>query len=123
MEQSVRRYLDNIVKEVPKPGTINGQRVQNTAHLVDIRQRFSGMINITRKEDMYLGMSNTKFTLYKMAPYFNRAGVPDGADKFDTLCDVLTFNVPGSYVYYDPTGDENDSVEMDFDDFHAQDFR
>jgi hypothetical protein len=68
-------------------------------------------------------MSNTKFTLYKLAPYFNRAGVPGGADKFDTLCDVIEINTPGAYLYYDPTGNDFDSMDMDFDDFHAMDFR
>jgi hypothetical protein len=88
-----------------------------------VRQRFGGTIDIIRKEDMYLGMSSTKFTLYKLAPYFNRAGVPGGFDKFDTLRDVFELDIPGAYLYHDPTGSDFDSVDMDFDDFHAMDFR
>jgi hypothetical protein len=93
-----------------------------------VRQRFGGSIEIIRKEDMYLGMSNTKFTLYKLAPYFNRAGVPGGTDKFDTLKDVINLNIPGAYLYLDPTDknlyldDDCNSMDVDYDDFHAQDF-
>jgi hypothetical protein len=61
---------------------------------------------IFRKEDLYLGGSNTKFTLYKLAPYFNRAGVSDGAEVVNDLRDVIKCNVPGAYLYYDPTDDE-----------------
>jgi hypothetical protein len=123
MEQSVRRYLDDMCTDDSKPYMINEQRIKNIAHLVDVRQRFGGSIEIIRKEDMYLGGSNTKFTLYKLTPYFNRAGVPGGADEFDTLKDVINLNIPGAYLYLDPTDDDYNSMDTDYDDFHAQDFR
>jgi hypothetical protein len=89
--------------------------------MINVRQRFGGSIEIVRKEDFYLGGSNTKFTLYKLAPYFNRAGVPGGIDKFDTLNDVITMDIPGAYLHYDkyvyrdPTDDE-------YSNFYTQDF-
>jgi hypothetical protein len=106
---------------------INGMPSRNIAHIIDVRRRFGGSIEIIRKEDMYLGGSNTKFTLYKLSPYFNRAGEAGGIDKFNNLRDVMTCNIPGAYldtcaipntyVFSDPTDD-------DYTDFHEyQDFR
>ena len=106
MEQSVVRYLDDITLGVPKSLSINGRPSSNIAHMIDVRQRFGGSIEIVRKEDLYLGGSTTKFTLYKLAPYFNRAGTPGGPDKLDNLRDVMTLDIPGAYLYYDPTDEE-----------------
>jgi hypothetical protein len=63
MEQSVVRYLDDVVLGVPKSLSIGGRSSTNIAHMIDVRQRFGGAIEIVRKEDHYLGGSNTKFTL------------------------------------------------------------
>lgn len=126
MEQSVRRYLDDVIMEVPKASMINGKPSRNVAHTIDIRRRFGGSIEIIRKEEMYLGGSTTKFTLYKLSPYFNRAGEAGGIDTFNNLRDVMTCNIPGAYLdtcdipntymYLDPTDD-------DYADFHEyQDF-
>jgi hypothetical protein len=121
MEQSVRRYLDDVVLEVSRSLSIDGRPSRNITHMINVRQRFGGSIEIVRKEDCYLGGSNTKFTLYKLAPYFNRAGVPGGIDEFDTLNDVITMDIPGAhlhydeYVYRDPTDDE-------YSNFYTQDF-
>jgi hypothetical protein len=40
MEQSIQRYLDDIVLDDPKPTGINGQPSQNIATMIDVRQRF-----------------------------------------------------------------------------------
>jgi hypothetical protein len=55
---------------------------------------------------MCLGMSNTRFTLYRLSPYFNRAGVPGGSDKFNTLRDVFNCDIPRAFLYFDPTDDD-----------------
>jgi hypothetical protein len=106
MEQSLCRYLDNVVLEVPKSLSIGGKQSRNIARMIDVRQRFGGSIEIVCKEDLYLGGSNTKFTLYKLAPYFNRAGVPNGGDKLNSLRDVMSLNIPGAYLYFDPTDED-----------------
>ena len=62
-------------------------------------------------------MSSTKLTLYKLAPYFNRAGVPGGPDKFDTLKDVIHCDIAGAYLYLDPTDDDFDPTFNDYQDF------
>jgi hypothetical protein len=109
MEQSVRRYLDNINLGAPKLKAIMGRPSKNIATMIDVRQRFSGSIQIIRKEDMCLGMPNTRLTLYRSAPYFNRAGVPGGPDEFNTLRDVFACDIPSAYMYLDPTdGDYQD---------------
>jgi hypothetical protein len=61
MEQSVRRYLDDIILDVPKSTGINGRPSQNIATMIDVRQRFGGSVQIIRKEDLCLGMSNTRY--------------------------------------------------------------
>jgi hypothetical protein len=106
MEQLVRRYLDDIVLDAPKLTGIMGRPSQNIATMIDIRQRFSGSIQIIRKEDMFLGMSNTRFTLYRLAPYFNRVGIAGGNDTFDTLRDVFNCDIPRTFLYFDPTDDD-----------------
>jgi hypothetical protein len=117
MEQSVRRYLDDMIMEIQKASMINRRPSRNIAHTIDVRRRFGGSIEIIRKEDMYLGGSNTRLTLYKLSPYFNRAEKAGGGDKFNNLRDVMTCNIPVAYLYSDPTDD-------DYTDFHDhQDFR
>jgi hypothetical protein len=49
MEQSVRRYLDDVAVDSPKVFMINGKRSNNVANLIDVRQRFGGNIQIYRK--------------------------------------------------------------------------
>jgi hypothetical protein len=117
MEQSVRRYLDDIVLDAPKVTGIMNRPSQNIATMIDVRQRFSGTIQSIRKEDMYLGMSNTRFTLYRLSPYFNRAGIPGGTDKFNTLCDAFTNDIPGAFLYFDHT-DTNHRDYTEHQDFH-----
>jgi hypothetical protein len=87
-----------------------GRPSKNIATMVDVRQRFSGSIQIIRKEDMCLGMSNTILALYRLAPYFNRAGVPGGTDEFSTLRDVIKCDMPSQYMYLNPT-------DCDYQDF------
>jgi hypothetical protein len=66
---------------------------------------------------MYLGMSNTQSTLYRLSPYFNRAGIAGGTDKFNTLRDAFTNDIPGAFLYFDPTDtDHQDYTERQ--DFH-----
>jgi hypothetical protein len=48
MEQSVRRYLDDIVLEVPRSLSIDGRPSRNITHMIDVRQRFGGSIEIVR---------------------------------------------------------------------------
>jgi hypothetical protein len=110
MEQSVRRYLDDINLGAPKLKSIMGWPSKNISTMIDVRQRFGGSIQILQEEDMCLGMSNTRLKLYRLAPYFNRAGVPGGTDEFNTLRDVFTCNIPSAYMYLDPT----DSDYQDF---------
>jgi hypothetical protein len=64
MEQSVRRYHDDIVLEAPISLSIDRKPSRNITHMINVRQRFGGSIEIVRKEDFFLGGSNTKFTLY-----------------------------------------------------------
>ena len=120
MEQSVVRYLDDVTLGVPRSLSINGRPSSNIAHMIDVRQRFGGSIEIVRREDLYLGGSTTKFTLYKLAPYFNRAGVPGGPDKLDNLRDVMTLDIPGAYLYYDPTDAEFQPIR--YSNFKSEDF-
>jgi hypothetical protein len=120
MEQSVVRYLDDVVLGVPKSLSIGGRSSTNIAHMIDVRQRFGGAIEIVRKEDLYLGGSNTKFTLYKLAPYFNRAGIPGGVDKLRNLRDVMTLDIPGAYLFFDPTDEQYTPIRYSI--FHTQDF-
>jgi hypothetical protein len=117
MEQSVRRYLDDIVLDVPKVTGIMNPPLQNIATMIDVRQRFSGTIQIIRKEDMCLGKSNTRFSLYQLSPYFNQAGIPGGTDKFNTLRDVFTNDIPGTFLYFDPTDTDHQDY-TDCQDFH-----
>jgi hypothetical protein len=118
MEQSVVRYLDDVVLGVPRLLSIDGRPSRNIAHMIDVRQRFGGSVEIVRKEDLYLGGSNTKFTLYKLAPYFNRAGVLGGPDKLDNLRDVMALDIPGAYLYYDPTDEDFQPSNFRSMDFH-----
>jgi hypothetical protein len=120
MEQSIVRYLDDIVFGIPKSLSIGGRPSTNIAHMIDVRQRFGGTIEIVRKEDLYLGGSNTKFTLYKLAPYFNRAGIPGGADRLRNLCNVVTLDILGAYLYFDPTDKQYSPIR--YSSFHSQDF-
>jgi hypothetical protein len=111
MEQSVRRYLDDIILDVPKSTGINGRPSQNITTMIDVCQRFGGTVQVIRKEDMCIGMSNTRFTLYRLSQYFNRAGLPGRADTFANLCEAFKCDIPGSFLYFDPTED-------DYQDFH-----
>ncbi|MGK3751807.1 MAG: hypothetical protein ACI8RD_004109 [Bacillariaceae sp.] len=111
------RYLDDIILDVPKSTGINGRPSQNIATMIDVRQRFGGSVQIIRKEDLCLGMSNTRFTLYRLSPYFNRAGVPGGADKFANLREAYECTIPGSFLYFDPTDDDYQDLH-DYQDFH-----
>jgi hypothetical protein len=120
MEQSVVRHIDEVALGIPKSLSINGRPSKNIAHMIDVRQRFGGSVEIVRKEDLYLGGSNTMFTLYKLAPYFNRARVPGGADKLSSLRDVMTLDIPGAYLYFDPTDGEYNPIQ--YTNFHSQDF-
>jgi hypothetical protein len=118
MEQSVVRYLYDVILGVPKSLSIGGRPSRNVAHMLDVRRRFGGSIEIIRKEVLYLGGSNTKFTLFKLAPYFNRAGIPGGPDKLKNLRDVMTLDIPGAYLYYDPTDDDFQPIRFRSRDFH-----
>jgi hypothetical protein len=110
MEQSVRRYLDDVAVDPPKVFMINGKKSQNVANLIDVRRRFGGNIQIYRKETQYLGMSSTKFTLYKLTPFFHKMqqGIPPTIfpDKFDNLRDAFHMDIEGAYLYIDPTDHE-----------------
>jgi hypothetical protein len=110
MEQSVRRYLDDVATDPPKFFMINGKKSKNVANLIDVRRRFGGNIQIYRKETQYLGMSSTKFTLYKLIPFFHKMQqeIPSTLfpDKFDNLRDVFSMDIAGAYLYLDPTDPE-----------------
>ena len=105
MEQSVRQYLTYTAVDVPKVKMINGKKSTNIVNLVDVRQRFGGNIQFFRKESKYLGLSTTQFTLYKLLPFLSRSGPPTSIfpDQFDTLQDVMNLDMPGAYIYLDPT--------------------
>ena len=105
MEQSVRQYLTYTAVDVPKVTMINGKKSTNIVNLVDVRQRFGGNIQFFRKESKYLGLSTTQFTLYKLLPFLSRSGPPTSIfpDQFDTLQDVMNLDMPGAYIYLDPT--------------------
>jgi hypothetical protein len=118
MEQSIVRYLDDVVLGVPRSLSIDGRPSRNIAHMIDVRQRFGGSVEIVCREDLYLGGSNTKFTLYKLAPYFNRAGVPGGHDKLHNLRDVMALDISGTYLYYDPTDEDFQPSNFRSMDFH-----
>jgi hypothetical protein len=44
MEQSVRRYLDDIILGIPRSMSIGERPSRNVAHMINVRQRFSGSV-------------------------------------------------------------------------------